>query len=299
LQGANPINDRAAFSASDRVLTYRTGGLPDSQLLWFDRSGKRLEALGDPARYLDVELSPDGKQVAVNVTDRARGTSDIWLNEFAGRWSPNGDRLVFGSNRGAQTGLHLKPSSGAGSEQVLLAAKNPLFPNSWSPDGRFLLYDAEDPKTTWDLWVVPLSGERKPQPFLKTGFQEEIGRFSPDGRWIAYRSNESGRFEVYVAAFPRSGGKWQVSTAGGGFPRWRHDGKEIFYVAADNKLMAAEVNGQGAGFEVGAARPLFELQPGLGYFYDVARDGQRFLVIPPMDQTGSDLSTSSSTGRRG
>jgi eukaryotic-like serine/threonine-protein kinase len=300
---ANPTNGRAAFSASERVLTYRTGEPSDSQLLWLDRSGKRMGVLGDPAPYGDVELSPDGKQVAVDIRDRARAR-DIWIfdiargvrtrftfdsaNDISGRWSPNGDRLVFGSNRDAQAGLYLKQSSGTGREQVLLASKNLPFPDSWSPDGRFLLYDAENPKTGWDLWVLPLSGERKPQPFVQTEFREEFGRFSPDGRWIAYRSNESGRFEVYVVAFPGPGGKWQVSTAGGQFPRWRHDGKEIFYVAADNKLMAGEVNGQGAGFDVGTLRPLFELQPAGGYPYDVAGDAQRFLVRVPMDQTGSE-----------
>ena len=166
----------------------------------------------------------------------------------------------------------------------------------WSPDGRFILFAVTAPKTGLDLWVLPLFGDRKPLPFLQTPFNESPGQFSPDGRWIAYSSDESGRYEVYVTPFPGPGGKWQVSTASGDWPRWRRDGKEIFYVApADNKLMAAAVNGRGSAFEVGAVRPLFEtrvagppsVRPGQGRMYDISPDGQRFLVNTVAEEAAS------------
>jgi hypothetical protein len=302
---ANP--PMAIFSASQTgVLTYQTGTRIGRRLTWFDRTGKALGTIGEPGFFETLELSPDGERAAVTILDRIGGARDIWIvdlarglptrftfdptNELSGRWSPKGDRFVFNSDRNEQPGLYLKPSSGPGTEQLLLASTNAPAAASWSPDGRFLLYSLVDNKTLADLWVLPLAGEPKPQPFLRTEFVEGLGRFSPDGRWIAYHSNESGRLEVYVGAFPGPGEKWRVSTAGGTFPRWRSDGKEIFYVTADNMLMVAEVNGQGAGFDVGAVRPLFELQPAPGgYGYDVAGDGQRFLVNAPIETASEPL----------
>lgn len=168
-------------------------------------------------------------------------------------------------------------------------------PVSWSADGRFVLYTAVTGRGAGapvNLWVLPLFGDRKPHPILQAPFRVPQAQFSPDGRWVAYVSNESGRYEVYVVPFPVSGGgKWQISTAGGSQPRWRHDGKEIFYLAADNKLMGAVVNAQGSGIEVGAVRPLFQthaaaVSPGLylrgAYTYDVSADGQRFLINTPL-----------------
>lgn len=299
----------AIFSASQTgVLAYQTGARAGYQLTWLDRTGKRLGTIGDAAAGYEVfEMSPDGRRVAVTMLDRTQGTWDIWIvdvarglrtrftfdpgREVVGRWSPTGDRFVFSGIRDGQPGLYLKPSTGPVNQETLLVSANRSAPNSWSPDGRFLLYTAEDRRETkpsLGLWILPLSGERKPQPFLQTDFDEASGRFSPDGRLIAYVSNESGRYEVYVTAFPEPGEKWQVSTVGGNFPRWRDDGREIFYVGADNVLMAAEVTGRGAGLEVGAVRPLFELRPTPGgYGYDVGADGQRFLVRVPV-QTNSE-----------
>jgi hypothetical protein len=137
--------------------------------------------------------------------------------------------------------------------------------------------------------VLPLTGDRKPFPLLQTQFGEAAGRISPDGRWVAYRSNESGRNEIYVAPFPGPGGKWQISTAGGYYPRWRHDGSEIFYLTPDNRLMAASVNGKGAGFEVGAVKLLFATRIVFagGYQYDGSADGQRFLIDTAPEQATS------------
>jgi eukaryotic-like serine/threonine-protein kinase len=159
---------------------------------------------------------------------------------------------------------------------------------SWSTDGRFILYASSGSPTGNDLFVLPLDGDRKPIPFLKTQFFEGFGQFSPDGRWVAYQSDESGKYEVYVAAFPGPVRKWQISTAGGINPRWRRDGTEIFYFAPDNKLMAAAVNGQGVSFEVGTVKPLFQTRT-TGAFneYDVAPDGQRFLINTLPEQTSS------------
>jgi Tol biopolymer transport system component len=166
----------------------------------------------------------------------------------------------------------------------------------WSPDGRFVIYRTVDPKTNYDLWILPLHGDRKPFPFLVTRFQELDAQFSPDGRWVAYASNESGRFETYVQPFPGPGGKWQVSDNGGVQPRWRRDGKELFYVAADSKLMAVPVNvsTDGKSFESGKPQTLFTTRMFSGgvrnafrHQYDVSKDGQRFLINAVSDEAGA------------
>ena len=304
-----------AFTISETgPLAYQTGpGVVRCELVWFDRAGKRLAALGDRADYGDVSLSPDNARAAVRLIDPERGTFDLWLydvarglrerftfepgDEFAPAWSPDGRRLVFSARRKASIDLYQKASSGAGSEDVLLEPGLGKFQASWSRDGRYLLYVAGGAAIRRsDLWVLPLFGERKPFPFLETTQIETQGQFSPDGRWIAYASGERGRTEVYVLPFHgldggRPGGK-RVSTAGGGWPRWRHDGREVVYLAPDNTLVSATVNSQGATFEVGAVRPLFRVRPRPfvrldAYPYDVSSDGQRFLVNTFVDETTS------------
>jgi len=295
-----------SFSVSETgVLAYQTGpadtggqaGAP-THLVWFDRSGKQIGTLGDQARYGNLELTRDGGRVAVSLFDRARRGRDIWLfdiardlrthftfdpsEELTSVWSPDASRVVFNANRKGHWDLYQKASSGAGTEEELLADSVDKVPFDWSPDGRFILFGVGAFQAGTDLWVLPLFGDRKAFPVLQTPFTEVPGRFSPDGRWIAYASNESGRGEVYVASFPGPGGKWQVSTAGGSWPRWRSDAKEIFYLAPDKKLMSAAVNGAGSAFEVGAVRPLFDTRAltigNTGFMYDVSPDGQRFLV---------------------
>src|SRR5262249_41250316 len=173
-------------------------------------------------------------------------------------WSPDGSQIVYCSNRKGLFDLYEMASDGTGAERVLLESNLNKFPTSWSSDGRFVLYyTSGDPKTKADLWVLPMFGERKPFPFLQTEAYESMGRFSPDGRWIAYISDESQQLEVHLRPFPGPGGKQQVSIAGGREPRWRGDGKELFYLAADNKLMAAELKVKGSTLEIGAVRPLF------------------------------------------
>ena len=302
---ANPPT--AIFSASENgVLTYQTGtAVSGSQLVWFDRTGKRIGMLGDSAAYSDIDLSPDGKRVSFSIPDQAGRGWDIWIydltrnlrtrftfdaaNELNAIWSPDSSRLVFNSNRKGHFDLFQKLSSGAGNDEVLLEDNADKQPTSWSPDGRFILFGRNAGVTTrGDIFVLPFSGDRKPLPFVSTQFGEGGGQFSPDGRWVAYISGESGRDEVYVAPFPGPGGKWQISGEGGNLPRWRSDGSELFYQAADNKLIAVEVNGKGSSFEVGRAKPLFEARrSGARYFYDVSPNGQRFLINTPREQAAS------------
>ena len=165
-------------------------------------------------------------------------------------------------------------------------------PTDWSRDGRFILYENDDPNSRTDLWVLPLFGDKKPELFLQTPFAEQHARFSPDGKWIAYVSDESRTAEVYVQSFPPSGGKWQVSTKGGFTPRWRRDGKELFYLAPDRRIMSVDVKAAGTTFEVSTARALFEAPVDVASAaaanrYDVSADGQRFLVNAPVENTGS------------
>src|SRR5207249_1138098 len=206
--------------------------------------------------------------------DPQAGSADIWLielarntpsrftfdpaNESAPVWSPDGSRIVFASNRDGVANMYQRLSNGTGNDEVLLKSTDPTGPYDWSPDGRFILFGELSPKTNGDLWLLPLFGDQKPAPFIQTEFTETQGRFSPDGRWVAYASNESGPYQVYVQSFPTSGGKWQVSTGGGAQPLWRRDGKELFYLAPDRKLMAVEVSGAGPTFVPGAPKPLFE-----------------------------------------
>jgi eukaryotic-like serine/threonine-protein kinase len=298
----------SGFTVSETgALAYQTGsaemgGVASTQLVWFDRSGRQIGVLGDRERSGDVGLAPDGRRVAVSIFDLAQRTRDIWLfdiarglrtrftfdpaDEFNSVWSPDGSRIAFNARRKGHLDLYQKASSGAGAEEALLADNLDKYPLDWSPDGRFILLRVNAPRTGNDLWVLPLFGDRKAFPFLQTPFNEGTGRFSPDGRWIVYGSNESGRNEVYVAPFPGAGGKWQVSAAGGSGPRWGRDGKEIFYLGLDNKLMAATVNGAGSAFEVGAMRGLFGTRAITNQrsMYDPSPDSQRFLVNTLADE---------------
>ena len=289
------------FSASDSgVLAYQTGtaaGAP--QLAWVDRAGKVLATVGKPAAYGNLALSPDGRRASVSLS--AQAGADLWILDvlsdgLASRftfdpaidsnpvWSPAGDRIVFSSIRKGNADLYQKASSGAGSDEVLLATNENKVATSWSADGRYLLFSQTSTQAS-DIWVLPMSGERKPFPFVQTPAFEAQGQFSPDGRWVAYQSSESGRAEVYVTQFngsgPASGGKWQVSNNGGGTPRWRPDGKEIFYMSAvpDPQLMVATVLAERDTFQVGAVTPLFRVRPPFtpGSYYQVAPDGSRFL----------------------
>ena len=292
------------FSASQTGLLAYLAGAESSmrQLTWFDRNGERLTVAGDPADLGEMHLSPDQKNVAVAATERRN--TDIWVCDVvSGRrtrfsfdpavereavWSPDGRTIVFSSNRKGRYDLYRKPSDGSGAEEMLYSDGLDKDPTSWSPDGKFLLYSATgDPKTGIDIWVLPLAAG-KPYPLVQTPFSESNAQFSPDGRWVAYQSDESGRNEIYVIPFSSErgapGGKRQISTTGGVQVRWQRDGKELFYLG--QKLMAAEVGAKGGAFEGGQVSTLFGgLIGGGGYFYDVAADGHRFLVEVPVEQS--------------
>jgi Tol biopolymer transport system component len=254
-----------------------------------------------------VELSPDGKRVAVNRT--VNGNTDVWLidasrgvpTRFTDNatnaspvWAPNGNRVAFTSPRKGVLNLYWKLSSGGGADELLLESDQTKTPTDWSADGRFLLFRSSDPQTGWDLWVLPVAGDKNPFPFLKTPFEERDGQFSPDGKWIAYQSNESGlRFEIYVRPFPGPGGRFQISANGGAQPRWNKNGKEIFYVSLDSKMMAAavKVSPDGQSLETETPAALFPVRiaggplPGaLRQQYAVSSDGQRFLVNLAADE---------------
>jgi Tol biopolymer transport system component len=295
---------RGAFALSDTGVVAYQAGASSSRLLWFDRAGNQKGVLSDRANYDDVFLSPDGTRASVSIRESGTSSRSIWTvdvasgrrirftfdagEQFEAPWSFDGSQRVFNSPRKGHLDLYRKSSSGAGSEDELLADDVDKYPQSLSPDGRFLIYMVFGVTTGQDLRILPLTGERKPFDLLATPDNEGGGQFSPDGRWIAYWSNATGRNEVFVARFPGAEEKWQVSATGGIFPRWRADGKEIFYRSPDNKLMAASVNGQGSSFVVNAVRPLFDVRPGgPHWFYNVAPDGQHFLVNTAEEQTTS------------
>ena len=283
------------------TIAWRSGAAARRQLMWFNRSGQNLGAFGavGDATLFSPELSPDGKRVA---TMRGPiGSSDIWLQEGMRirrltfnpaddrypLWSPDGTSLAFASNRNGPYDLYRKPANGSGTEDLLLQSPDFKRPNSWSPDGRYILYWVANNKG--DLMVLPLSGGL-PFPFLSTPFNEQQGVFSPDGKWVAYQSDGSGSAEVYVRPFPGPGGEAQVSAGGGHSPRWRADGKELYYISPDLKLMAAKVRVQGAAFTAATPASLFQThinQATNRPQYDVSRDG-RFLILTDFPETSTE-----------
>jgi Tol biopolymer transport system component len=280
-----------------------------------DANGKMLSALGEPGPNSRFRLSPDGSRLAKELFDEAHKSNDLWLVDLARGvrtrftfdtepdtfpvWSPDGARIVFASNHNGHNDLYIKNASGAGNEEPLLVSDPTKAPTDWSRDGRFILFSLNDPKgkTKLDIWVLPMFGDRKPFPFLQTQFSEGNAVFSPDGHWIAYQSDESGSFEIYVAPFQAAagsegaenvssgpqGGKWQVSQGGGRVPTWRPDGKGLYFLGPEGKLMEAAVAPKGAAVEAGIQREVLKAHFGLpGSFartYDVTPDGKRFLIL--------------------
>ncbi len=294
----------ASFSAAGSgVLSYWAVSQVPTQLAWVSRAGDVLERVGPPADQTELELSPDGKRVALSVYDASRHSRDIWIHDFernsrarfssavedgwSSSWSPTSDRLVFSARRTGLLDLYQKPANGGSAEQELgKEVGNNRYANSWAAD--FLLYHTGRSRSATgnDIWALPMSGDLTPRPFLRTSANEKDARFSRDGRWVAFTSDESGREEVFVVPFPGPGVRVQISTEGGTNPRWRQDGTEIFYLSPRLTLMAAAVNGQNSEFERRGVSRLFEAVfrtenyqgYGPGSVYDVAPDGQRFLI---------------------
>jgi Tol biopolymer transport system component len=287
-----------SVSSGGTFVYRRTSSSGQRRLAWFDRSGKPLGAVASGEGTDAFSLSPDGKRIAVYMS--VDGNPDVWMIESRGVrtrftvepsvdnfpiWSPDGARIVFSSTRaGGPHHLYTQNVSAVGDAELLLESPDVKTPTDWSPDGRYVLFRGSNPKTTYDVWAVSVA-DRKPLPLLVTTFSERDAQFSPDGKWIAYQSDETGRFEIYVQPFPGPGHKTQVSSAGGGQVRWRRDG-ELNYIAPDERLMAVPVktSADGRSIDVETPVPLFPAGVGAAtqsFFrqqYDASRDGQRFLM---------------------
>ena len=284
----------ASLYSSNGVLAYWSGGQRATQLMWIDRSGKLMSQVGEPGEQQRFAISPDGTQAVVApglwMLDFARETSARLTFDpiVAGGpvWSPDASRIAFSAQDPApgsfESSLYIVPAGGAGAPELLLKARQEMSVDSWSSDGRFIIYTAREPGKANSLWSIGLGDGHAPMTIVKGNFNALDGQFSPDGRWIAYISDESEREEVYVQPFSRPGGKWQISISGGGHPQWRRDGKELFFVTPEHLLMSVEIDSGSNVFRTGAARPLFKL-PGRSW-YASAADGRRFLVSVPVER---------------
>ena len=290
-----------AYSVSaNGTLAYRTGGgASNRELVWFDRSGKRLGVATKAAALVgEMAISPNERTVATRIN--AGSQSDLWLQDtsrdvisrFTFRpgfsrnavWSPDGTRLAFAlqSSSAYSASIYVKPASGGGAEELLLEGGVNAFPSDWSSDGRWMVYQQQGQNSGLDLWLLPLEGNRKPVVYLQTPFDEVDGHFAPSGssspKWMAYQSSESGQLQVYIQSIPANGAKFQLSTNGGTAPRWRADGKELFYVTPDRKLMAVPAE-LGTSVEIGTPKELFANSSANGFA--PSRDGERFLLDVP------------------
>ena len=309
---------RAAYWTSDAgILLHRSGQATNVyKLEWMSRDGKRLEQAAPVDYFQSYKLSPDGKKLAVAKRPNGGSVANIWVLDLARSiatrltfgnaldqfpvWSPDGSQIAYTSIRAGPAQIFRKDAAGAGQEEQLTSGSNSKTISDWSHDGKYLIYSEAGPRTrtSRDIWALPLgsgplvTGRRdggKPLAVLQTSAAEDTGQLSPDGKWLAYRSDESNRPEIYIRAFPGdpsgAGGKWQVSNGNGSLPHWRGDGKELFYVDGV-KLMAAAVSANGASVQVGVPRELFALPAAQGAVndseYDVSADGQRFLVLDPV-----------------
>jgi len=299
----------AAFSVSKTgVLSFGTG---QAELLlhleWRDREGRTEGTLGDPTSYRTVNISPDDQMAAASVIDNTNGTQDLWIFDldrglrsrftfdpaldYWPVWSPAADSLYFASSRGGGNGVYRKNLGGAGEVEVVFQSDRMLRPTSISPDGMHLLLFGPGEGTARDISVVALDGTAEPQPFRRTEFNETGGAFSPDGKWVAYNSEESGEWEVYVTPFPGPGRRWQVSTASGVYPAWRTDGREIVYTRMNGELVAAKIRSEGESFHVEGEEELFTIRSpeAGGPHFSMSSDAQRFLVIPSATQRTDSL----------
>jgi hypothetical protein len=303
----SPNSGAADFAVSDTgslVYLPENAYTHDGLIVWVDRK-KQVKELAAPARhYGSPHISPDGERIAVAIPSGSSG-SDVWVYEIphgtltrltfdehssAPLWSPDGKRVAFATTRPTGPAILMKPADGSGAEETLVLGESLiLVPTSWSSDGKFLAYWTVGSATGRDIWITPIAGERKPQPFLQTKFNEMQARFSPDSRWIAYQSEESGRYEVYVQPFPGPGGKWQISTNGGTMPVWAQNGRELFYMRS-GKLMSVGITSQPT-FSASTPQIVADYPPLLmgrlsNGAYDVSADGQRFLFVKANVENG-------------
>jgi serine/threonine protein kinase len=299
---------QGSFSVSENgALVYASapmgGAAEDAALLWFDRSGKPSGSLTTTLNpYLEgwARIAPGGQTIALSARDGQLRGVDIWLYDVArsapsrftfgpgsGRfpvWSPDGSQLAFEMLRPESKDMYKKAASGVGQMEIASKSQVENHPDDWSQDGRYIVQQRQVPKHGWDIWIVPMIGDEKAFPYLQTEFNETNARLSPKGQWLAYQSDDSKRNEIYVVGFPKPVHKWTISTGGGTVPVWSRDGRELYFLSADRKLMAVEV-GVGPTFEPGVSKLLFETR---AVFYDVAKDG-RFLMTIPSEQTASSV----------
>lgn len=300
-----------ASVSENGTLVYASGGLQAAQqLTWFDRAGRAIAPLGVASPYLNLALSPDERRVAVTLGTGSPENLDIWVIDITRNvrsrltfdpgtdgspvWSPDGTRIAFAGQRSGKFSLRQKLINGTAADESLLEGSGTITPSGWSADGRFIAYTlgaAAVLPLRFDVWVLPLFGDRKPFPLAQSAFNETSGVFAPDGRWIAYTSDEGGQPDVYVQPFPTTGGgRYQVSKDGGAYPVWRADGKELFYLVTDGTLMAVPIDAAGQ-FNAGVPQALF--LTGAARFnnseqvYAVTKDGKRVLVNARPQQSGA------------
>ena len=285
------VDEGSSFSASDTgLLAYIAGDAATKRLVWHDRSGKQVGEYEQSAGFNDPALSPDETIVAASKGEADTNRHQLWLldlrrsvvSRFATDasshamplWSRDGKTLVFASGGD----LYRQTSDGSGQAELLFKSAEAKRPHDWSPDGEYIVYAVKDPKTQWDIWLLPLSGDRRPKPFVRTPVNDYQGRISPDGRWIAYASGESDAMEVYLQSFPLPGRKRRISTNRGVEPQWRRDGKELFYLSTDQRIMSVNVTDPAR--DLFAPTPLFSVRvSGIARnHYLPTADGQRFLV---------------------
>lgn len=294
--GYNPITYQALFSVSPAGHLAYVHASPTSQLAWFDRAGGRTILGVPPGHYSSLCLTDDERRAVYDFAD-ATGNVDLWTVQANGgtpsrlTFNPTVDffpvcsrvspEIIFATLREGPPNLFRQALAAPGKEAALLRSPMPKIPSDWSADGRLVVYSVLNPGTNWDIEVLPLAGG-EPVTFAATTAEERNGRLSPDGKWMAYMSNESGRPEVYVQPYPPTGAKWQISKGGGLQPQWRGDGRELFYLTPSRRLVAVSLAAGGAGFEALASRELFETRATgterVGPQYTAARDGQRFLI---------------------
>jgi len=299
---SDPVGS-ADFSISENgTLAYSTRRAQVGELSRLDRSGRHLKRFQTPGGLLNLALSPDGRRIAMRVLDSNTRSRDIWMldldrditsrftfdprNENYPVWSPDGSRVAYYAEAptNGEAGIYAKNASGAVQAECVAALPEESRPTCWSGDGTEILYEVDDPARARDIWVIATAGGAPPRPVLQTGFDEHEARLSPDGRWLAYTSNESGRDEIYVQTYPDPTGKWQVSTNGGSFPEWRGDGRELYYLAADQQLMAVSVQASPT-FMAALPQALFGARVlfpgGASTPYAVTKDGSAFYIIEP------------------
>src|ERR1700722_8940198 len=302
----NGATIRAMFSASETgTLVYQSGEASTGwNLVWWGREGKQMETVAQASRYIGPSLSPDGARFAVTIFVGNQGIADIWVFDLAratrtrltfstgvttnanhggATWTPDSKTIFYSSVAQGVFQIYAKAADGSSSERLVLeSADATAYPRSVSPDGRYLVYERrQNQNEPGDhIWALPLSGDGKPFPIVQDALDERAPTVSPDGKWLAYQSNESGRPEIYITAFPAGGAKWQVASNGGTTPKWRRDGKELFFLDPQDNMVAVDVNTSGNAVKLGAPHTLFQavgIQRDFGP-YDVTADGKKFLI---------------------